>query len=105
MKLEMIFMTAVLGIAAIHLIFNLVNYLSRFKSAPVQKSCRGKVRGNWYVFFDTSVLYGDTAHEQTGHRQKSFALYPQAEAIPGKPGTAQTTDDQPRIHARRHTLA
>lgn len=66
MKLQMLFMTAVLGIAAIHLLFNLVHYLARFKSIPVRESSNEKAHDGWYVFFDTSVLYGDRVHEPAG---------------------------------------
>jgi len=63
MRYEMIFLTAVLGIAAIHLISNLVNFMSKFKRPQVQESRKQKAPSDWYVFFDKAALYGDTASE------------------------------------------
>ena len=59
MKVEIIFLTAVLGIAAIHLLTNLVSFLSRFKQTHVKESRKGEMRDDWYMFFDKKDLYGD----------------------------------------------
>lgn len=59
MKFEVMFLAAVLGIAGIHLLFSLVYFLARFKRARVQESRQESKREDWYVFFDTSALYGD----------------------------------------------
>ncbi|MCK4838222.1 MAG: hypothetical protein KAS94_05425 [Desulfobulbaceae bacterium] len=59
MKFEVMFLVAVLGIAGIHLLFNLVNFLTRFKRARVKGSRQESKRAGWYVFFETSALYGD----------------------------------------------
>ncbi len=59
MKLELIFMVAVLGLAGFHLLFNLVNLLSKFKGTRAQESPKVKTRDDWYVFFKKSDLYGD----------------------------------------------
>ena len=62
MRTEMIFLTAVFGIAGIHLLFNLVNFLAKHKGTSVQESHKEKVRDDdWYVFFKKSDLYGDIA--------------------------------------------
>ncbi|MDH3390319.1 MAG: hypothetical protein OEL85_00780 [Desulfobulbaceae bacterium] len=69
MKVEIIFLTAVLGIAAIHLGFSLVNFLAGFNRRSIQESDKKKERADWYVFFDKSSLYGDignTAMEPEG---------------------------------------
>ena len=58
MSYEIIFAIAVLGIAGIHLLTNLVNFLARFKRASVLAKGRQNIRSGWYVFFDTSDLYG-----------------------------------------------
>ncbi len=59
MSVEMIFLTAVLGIAGIHLLFSLVSFLARPGRRSVQESPKEKVREDWYVFFEKSALYGD----------------------------------------------
>lgn len=62
MGTELIFLTAVLGVGAIHLLFNLVNFLAGPKRISVQESHKEKVRDDdWYVFFKKSDLYGDMA--------------------------------------------
>ena len=62
MRFEMIFLTAVLGIGAIHLLFSLVNYLVRPIRTRARVSHKEKVRDDdWYVFFKKSDLYGDMA--------------------------------------------
>ena len=60
MKVEIIFLTAVLGIAAIHLLTNLVNFLCRFKQSHAEENHKVKMRNDWYMFFDKKDLYGDT---------------------------------------------
>jgi hypothetical protein len=59
MKFEVMFLVAVLGVAGIHLLFSLVNFLARFKRTSVQESCQESKREDWYVFFEKSALYGD----------------------------------------------
>ena len=64
MRTELIFLTAVLGIGGIHLLFNLVNFLAGPKRTRVQESRKEKVRDDdWYVFFKKSDLYGDIANK------------------------------------------
>ena len=58
MKVEIIFLTAVLGITAIHLLTNIANFLSRFIRTSAQANHKTQMRNGWYVFFDKSDLYG-----------------------------------------------
>lgn len=62
MRLEMIFLTAVLGIAGIHLLSNLVNFLVRPTRTRTRVSHKEKASDDWYVFFKKSDLYGDMAN-------------------------------------------
>lgn len=65
MSAEMIFATGVLGIAGLHILFRLVNFLSRFSWVSARESQRGKVRDDdWYVFFKKSDLYGVSVHQE-----------------------------------------
>ena len=59
MKLELMFLIAVLGVAVIHLVFRLVNYLVSLKRPVVQESRQENQREDWYVFFAPAALYGD----------------------------------------------
>jgi hypothetical protein len=65
MKVEIIFLTAVLGLAAIHLVFSLVNFLAGSNRRSIQESDKKKERADWYVFFDKSALYGDIGNTAT----------------------------------------
>ncbi len=62
MEFEMIFLTAVLGFAGIHLLFNLANFLAKFIQTSVNKTSKNEVLSDWYVFFEKSALYGDEAN-------------------------------------------
>ena len=62
MKFEMIFLTAVIGIGVIHLLFSLVNFLARPKWTKAQESRKEIVQDDWYAFFSKSALYGDIAN-------------------------------------------
>ncbi len=58
MRYEIIFMTAVLAIAGIHLLTGLVNFMARFRRTGAAR--RGESsRIDWYVFFERSTLCGD----------------------------------------------
>ena len=59
MKSEMIFLIAVLGIAGIHLLSNLVNFLIRPLPTKNRHSHKEKEGDDWYAFFKKSDLYGD----------------------------------------------
>lgn len=59
MKPEILFMAAVVGLAGLHLLFSLVNFLSKFKETRAQESLKAKTRDDWYVFFKKSDLCGD----------------------------------------------
>ncbi|MFN2365900.1 MAG: hypothetical protein ABR523_05490 [Desulfurivibrionaceae bacterium] len=58
MRYELIFMTAVLAIAGIHLLTGLVNFMARFRRAGAARSGKGS-RIEWYVFFESSALRGN----------------------------------------------
>lgn len=58
MSYEIIFAIAVLGIAGLHLLTGLVNFLARFKRAGIPAKGRQNIRSDWYVFFDRANLYG-----------------------------------------------
>ena len=58
MKTEMIFLTAVLGIAGISMLFSMANFLAKLKKPCLQERPQ-KMRNDWYAFFKTSDLYGD----------------------------------------------
>ena len=82
MRAEIIFLTAVLGIAAIHMVFNLVNFLAGSNRRNVQESDKKKERTDWYVFFDKSDLYGDignTAMEPESASIKGVEFNPASE--------------------------
>ena len=59
MGYELIFLTVVLGIAGMHLLFRLVNFLAGFKTSKGHKVVEGKEYDDWYVFFDKASLCGD----------------------------------------------
>ncbi len=59
MRFEVIFLTAVLGVAVIHLLFRLVNYLAGTKRTSIPQQNKEQKGDDWYVFFDKSALYGD----------------------------------------------
>ena len=59
MRLEIIFLTAVLGIAGIHLLSNLVNFIVRPLPRRYRLSHKEKASDDWYAFFKKSDLYGD----------------------------------------------
>ena len=61
MNPEMIFLTAVLGIAGIHLLFKLVKFITKHQKTGVKESSKERERQDWYVFFEKSALYGDKA--------------------------------------------
>jgi hypothetical protein len=62
MGLEMLFLTAVLGIAGIHLLSNLVNFLVKTLPTRDRVSHKEKASDDWYAFFKKSDLYGDMAN-------------------------------------------
>ena len=58
MKPEMIFMAAVFGMGAIHLLFSVVGFF-RGSSRPARGKGQAAVaRDDWYVFFDRGELLG-----------------------------------------------
>ena len=61
MGLEIIFLGAVLGIAGIHLLSNLVNFLVKSSPARVRTGYK-EASDDWYAFFKKSDLYGDMAN-------------------------------------------
>lgn len=62
MSADMIFLIMVLGIAGLHLLFSLVDYLAKFGRRAVLESRQAKGRDDdWYVFFKKSALYGKGA--------------------------------------------
>ena len=68
MKVEMIFITAVLSIALIHLIFRLVNILGGLTRRGALASNKKQERSDWYVFFKPSDLYGRSADKTAEYK-------------------------------------
>ena len=66
MKFEMMFITAVVGIALMHLLFRLVGFLGGLTMRGSMGSKKKQERSDWYVFFKTSDLYGDSADRIVG---------------------------------------
>lgn len=94
MKFEMIFLTAVIGIGIIHLLFSLVNFLAKPRWAGVQESRKEKVRADdWYAFFSKSALYGDiedSAVQPEIAIEEAFELYLVCEEKACQPQEAYT---------------
>ena len=61
MRFEMIFLTAILGIAGIHLLSNLINFLVKSSPARERINHKEKASDDWYAFFKKSDFYGDGA--------------------------------------------
>ena len=88
MGYELIFLTVVLGIAGMHLLFRLVNFLVGFNKSKGHKVVEGKEYDDWYVFFDKASLCGDT-----------FQATSEQEAVPGDVESDSADDDCPAQEA------
>lgn len=96
MEPGMYFVWLVMGIGALHLVWNLAAYVSRFQSASEVRrtDSEGKIvsRDDWYMFFHCSDLTGQIAGNQ---RNKT---------VPKSSGRSAGTSRQrdSRLPATRH---